>query len=152
MRVIDQLVYFARLHGVVADAAHTAAEYWLRRLDLTAYREDRPATLRLDVMQRVRLAAALVHEPTVILLDEPFPWFDPVLIDALGEQLREHANAGTAVIIASRNPALIEQLCDRVTIISRGQVSAEATVDQLTPCSATLTKLFHELASERAGS
>ncbi|HEV2824121.1 MAG TPA: ATP-binding cassette domain-containing protein, partial [Actinomycetota bacterium] len=87
MRVRDQLDYFARLHGLSATDAFSAADYWIERLGVADRAGDRVEQLSLGNQQRVQLAAALVARPEVLILDEPFSGLDPVGVDALAEAL-----------------------------------------------------------------
>ncbi|MDV6014336.1 ATP-binding cassette domain-containing protein [Haloechinothrix sp. LS1_15] len=131
MKVLDQLTYLAQLHGRSANAAHTAAEHWLARLDLRERRHDEVQKLSLGNQQRVQLAAALVHEPTVLVLDEPFSGLDPVAVDMMSGVLREQAAAGVPIVFSSHQLDLVERLCDRVGIIRNGQMVATGTVEEL---------------------
>src|SRR5918997_5584051 len=89
MRVRDELVYFARLHGLSAPAATTAADRWIERLGLTERAADRVESLSLGNQQRVQLGVALVHDPEVLVLDEPFSGLDPIGVDVMSEVLRD---------------------------------------------------------------
>jgi len=131
MRVLDQLVYFAELHGRSTNEAHRAAEIWLARLGLRDRRTDRVQQLSLGNQQRVQLAAALVHDPDVLVLDEPFSGLDPVAVETLGEVLRERARAGAPVLFSSHQLDLVERLCDRVGIIQNGRMIAVGSVAEL---------------------
>ncbi len=131
MRVLDQLVYFAELHGRSTNEAHRAAEIWLARLGLRDRRTDRVQQLSLGNQQRVQLAAALVHDPDVLVLDEPFSGLDPVAVETLGEVLRERARAGAPVLFSSHQLDLVERLCDRVGIIQNGRMIAVGSVADL---------------------
>src|SRR5215216_6672994 len=116
MRVGDQLVHFARLHGLDRAAARAAADRWLERLGLEAVAGRRTETLSLGNQQRAQLAAALVHDPELLVLDEPFSGLDPVGVDVLSEVLRERAGAGVPVVFSSHQLELVERLCDAVAI------------------------------------
>jgi len=83
MRVADQLVHFARLHGIGATEARAAAARWLERLGLADVADRRTETLSLGNQQRAQLGAALVHDPELLVLDEPFSGLDPVGVDVL---------------------------------------------------------------------
>lgn len=131
MSVLDQLVYLAELHGMEVNTAHRAAEDLIARLDLRDRRGDEVQKLSLGNQQRVQLAAALVHQPDLLVLDEPFSGLDPVAVDVLSEVLRERAAAGVPVIFSSHQLDLVERLCDRVGIIRSGQMVACGTVDEL---------------------
>ncbi|GAA1971350.1 ABC transporter ATP-binding protein [Amycolatopsis minnesotensis] len=132
MKVLDQLVYLAELHGLTNTQAHQAAESWIGRLGLSARRKDEVQKLSLGNQQRVQLAAALVHDPAVLVLDEPFSGLDPIAVDVMSEVLREKAAAGVPVIFSSHQLDLVERLCDRVGIIRSGRMVANGTVGELT--------------------
>jgi len=131
MRVMDQLVYFARLHGMAASTAHARAEAWLRRLELDGREEDRVVALSHGNQQRVQLAAALVHEPDLLVLDEPFAGLDPSAVDVLSGVLRDIAGEGRAILFSSHQLDLVERLCDRIIILDRGRVLASGTLAEL---------------------
>jgi ABC-2 type transport system ATP-binding protein len=131
MRLKDQLVYFARLHGLSgADAERRAADC-LERLGLEERSGSRIEELSHGNQQRAQLAAALVHEPDFLLLDEPFSGLDPVAVDTLGGLLGERAAAGNAVVFSSHQLDLVEHLCERVAIVDRGRLVAEGRVADL---------------------
>ncbi|QWF81771.1 ABC transporter ATP-binding protein [Amycolatopsis sp. CA-230715] len=132
MKVLDQLVYLAELHGLTNTQAHQAAESWIDRLGLSARRKEEVQKLSLGNQQRVQLAAALVHDPAVLVLDEPFSGLDPIAVDVMSEVLREKAAAGVPVIFSSHQLDLVERLCDRVGIIRSGRMVANGTVGELT--------------------
>ncbi|RZS40957.1 ABC-2 type transport system ATP-binding protein [Herbihabitans rhizosphaerae] len=131
MKVLDQLVYLAELHGLPTNSAHRAAENWIARLGLRDRRGDEVQKLSLGNQQRVQLAAALVHEPAVLILDEPFSGLDPVAVDVMSAVLREQAAAGVPVLFSSHQLDLVERLCDRVGIVRSGQMVACGTVAEL---------------------
>ncbi|ONI90456.1 ABC transporter ATP-binding protein [Saccharothrix sp. ALI-22-I] len=131
MKVHDQLVYLAELHGMSTNAAHRSADNWIARLGLRDRRHDEVQKLSLGNQQRVQLAAALVHEPDVLVLDEPFSGLDPVAVDVMSQVLREKAAAGVPVVFSSHQLDLVERLCDRVGIVRSGTLVACGPVDEL---------------------
>jgi ABC-2 type transport system ATP-binding protein len=131
MRVRDQLQYFARLHGLSAGDAASAAGYWIERLGVADRADDRVEQLSLGNQQRVQLAAALVHNPEVLVLDEPFSGLDPVGVDVLAEVLADRAADGIPVIFSSHQLELVERLCEAVAIINRGRLVASGPVEEL---------------------
>jgi len=131
MRVLEQLVYLAQLHGVEPAAAGRSAIAWLERLGLSERRNDEVQKLSRGNQQRVQLAAALVYEPELLVLDEPFAGLDPVAVDVMSEVLRDRANAGTPTIFSSHQLDIVERLCDRVGIIKAGQMVVTGTVTEL---------------------
>jgi ABC-2 type transport system ATP-binding protein len=131
MRVRDQLVYLARLHGVGEREAGDAADRWIERLGLTERAGDRVEQLSLGNQQRVQLAAALVHEPELLVLDEPFSGLDPVGVDVLSGVLGEYAAGGVPVVFSSHQLELVERLCEAVAIIKDGRLVASGGVEEL---------------------
>jgi ABC-2 type transport system ATP-binding protein len=131
MRVGEQLAYLARLHGLTPAQAQAAADAWTERLGIAERRQDDVIKLSLGNQQRVQLGAALVHDPDILVLDEPFSGLDPVAVDVMSEVLRERAGAGVPVMFSSHQLDLVERLCDRVGIVRRGRIVAAGTVDEL---------------------
>jgi ABC-2 type transport system ATP-binding protein len=131
MKVAEQLVYLARMHGMATPAAEKAVTVWLERLGVAARRNDEVIKLSLGNQQRVQLAASLVHDPEILVLDEPFSGLDPVAVDVMSEVLREKARQGIPVLFSSHQLDLVQRLCDRVGIIASGEMVASGTVDYL---------------------
>jgi ABC-2 type transport system ATP-binding protein len=129
MRVHAQLAYLAALHGVAEPEA--AADRWIERLGLTERGGDRVEELSLGNQQRVQLAAALVHEPELLVLDEPFSGLDPIGVDVLSGVLGEYAATGVPVVFSSHQLELVERLCEAVAIVKDGRLVASGTVDEL---------------------
>jgi ABC-2 type transport system ATP-binding protein len=131
MRVGAQLVHLARLHGMSRQRAEEATGRWTERLGIAGRREDEVQKLSLGNQQRVQLAAALLHDPEILVLDEPFSGLDPVAVDVMSGVLREQADEGAPVIFSSHQLDLVERLCDRVGIIRGGRMVAVGTIDDL---------------------
>ena len=124
MRVGEQLAYFGRLHGLDDGASRAAAERWLERLDLADRADARLEELSHGNQQRAQLAAALLHEPDLLVLDEPFAGLDPIAVHTLAEVLRGEAARGAAVLFSSHQLELVEDICEGVAIIDHGHVVA----------------------------
>jgi ABC-2 type transport system ATP-binding protein len=132
MRVLEQLVYLARLHGVGRATARTRCPEILDILGVADRAKDRVESLSLGNQQRVQLAAALVHQPDVLVLDEPFSGLDPVGTDVLVEVLdRERRTRGVPIVFSSHQLELVERVCDRVVMIVDGRVVADGTIHAL---------------------
>jgi len=131
MKVGEQLVYLARLHGMSASAARRSVQTWTDRLGVAARRDDEVQKLSLGNQQRVQLAAALVHDPAILVLDEPFSGLDPVAVDVMSQVLREKAAEGVPVVFSSHQLDLVERLCDRIGIVRDGRMVACGTVGEL---------------------
>jgi len=131
MRVGEHIAYLARLHGFGKAEATTAAESLLDRLGLSERLRDNVETLSLGNQQRAQIAAALVHDPEVLILDEPFSGLDPLAVDVVAGVLQERAAAGTAVLFSSHQLDVVERLCDDLVIIADGTVRAAGARDAL---------------------
>ena len=149
MKVAEQLVYLARLHGLSASAAKAAAERWTERLGLEGRRGDEVQSLSLGNQQRVQLAAALVSDPELLILDEPFSGLDPVAVDVMSQVLLERATAGVPTLFSSHQLDVVERLCDRVVIIRSGRLVADGTIPEL---QATETPRWRVVVEQAAGS
>jgi ABC-2 type transport system ATP-binding protein len=128
---IRQLTYLARLHGLDRATATSASAALLERFGLSERAAEPLEQLSLGNQQRVQLAAALVHDPVLLVLDEPFSGLDPVGVDALSEVLLERAASGVPVVFSSHQLELVERLCDAVAIIDAGRLVAAGTVEEL---------------------
>jgi ABC-2 type transport system ATP-binding protein len=131
MRVADQLSYFAQHHGMRARDASAAAARWLERLGLSDRANSKLEDLSHGNQQRVQLGAALVHDPELLVLDEPFSGLDPLGIATMSEILRERAAAGVGVVFSSHQLDLVEDLCEDVVIIARGRIVAHGAIEEL---------------------
>ena len=131
MRVGEQLAYLGRLHGLDARDAHAAASEWLTRLGLADRADAKVVELSHGNQQRAQLAAALVHTPELLVLDEPFAGLDPVAVRTLAQVLRDEAARGVAVLFSSHQLDLVEEICEEVAIIDRGRIVAEGNLDAL---------------------
>lgn len=131
MKVAEQLVYLARLHGLSVAEAEQHTRIWAERLGVGARLEDEVEKLSLGNQQRVQLAAALVHDPAVLVLDEPFSGLDPVATEVMSQVLRDKAGTGVPVLFSSHQLDLVERICDRVGIIQAGRMVACGTVEEL---------------------
>lgn len=131
MKVAEQLVYLARLHGMTTRDATASVDTWLERLGVAARRDDEVQKLSLGNQQRVQLAAALVHNPAILVLDEPFSGLDPVAVDVMSQVLLEKCGQGVPTVFSSHQLDLVERLCDRVGIVRAGHMVACGAIDEL---------------------
>jgi len=131
MRIREQLVYFAELSGLDETAAGMAADRWLDRLGLRDRASSRLEELSHGNQQRVQLAAALVHEPEVVVLDEPFSGLDPIGVEGLAGMLAGLASSGVAVMFSSHQLDLVEDVCQDVVIIDEGRIVLSGAVEEL---------------------
>ncbi len=131
MRALDQLTYLGRLHAMTRRDAEAAASRWLERFGLGDRQDDPLESLSHGNQQRVQLAAALVHDPELLVLDEPFSGLDPIAVETMSDVLREQAGVGKAVVFSSHQLDLVEDLCEDVAIIDEGSVVVVGQVSKL---------------------
>ena len=131
MRLLAQVDYFARLHGLDAAAADRAARSWLDRLGLGERLDEKLIALSHGNQQRVQLAVALVHDPGLLILDEPFAGLDPEAVESLSETLLAQAGEGKAVLFSSHQLELVERVCNRIVVLDRGRVLAAGSLAEL---------------------
>jgi len=124
MEIAEQLAYLARLHGIDKVTAMQRTDDLLERLGLIERRRDKLESLSLGNQQRVQVAAALVHDPDVLIMDEPFSGLDPMAVDEVVTVIAEHAARGVPVLFSSHQLEVVERLCDDLVIIADGKVRA----------------------------
>ncbi|MCT9819646.1 ATP-binding cassette domain-containing protein [Microbacterium sp. W1N] len=131
MKVLEHIVYLARLHGFSKTDATTRATALLEELGLGERLDDHVETLSLGNQQRAQIAAALVHEPRILILDEPFSGLDPIAVDVVAGVLQARAAQGVGVLFSSHQLDVVERLCDDLVIIAGGTIRAAGTRDGL---------------------
>lgn len=131
MTTREQVAYLGRLHGLDAAAARRSTDALLDRVGLGERGDDLLETLSLGNQQRAQIAAALVHDPEVLVLDEPFSGLDPLAVETVVAVLRERASAGAPVLFSSHQLDVVERLCDDLVIIGDGVIRAAGSRQQL---------------------
>lgn len=124
MRVAEQIAWLGRLHGLTKEQARRRTATLLEQLEIADRANDNLETLSLGNQQRAQVAAALVHDPELLILDEPFSGLDPIAVDTVLGVLRERAATGVPVLFSSHQLELVERLCDDLVIISGGATAA----------------------------
>jgi ABC-2 type transport system ATP-binding protein len=131
MKVLEQVVYLARLHGFSRADGEARATALLEQLGLGERLADNVETLSLGNQQRAQIAAALVHDPEVLILDEPFSGLDPLAVDVVAGVLQQRASEGAAVLFSSHQLDVVERLCDDLVIIAGGTIRAAGARESL---------------------
>ncbi|HCU79061.1 MAG TPA: ABC transporter ATP-binding protein, partial [Microbacterium sp.] len=131
MKVGEHITYLARLHGFDKGEAETRATALLEQLGLGERLNDTVEKLSLGNQQRAQIAAALVHEPDVLILDEPFSGLDPLAVDVVADVLHRRAAAGVSVLFSSHQLDVVERLCDDIVIIAGGEIRAAGSSEHL---------------------
>lgn len=131
MKVAEQIIYLARLHGLGPESARRNTMNLLERLGLEERANTSVESLSLGNQQRAQIAAALVHDPEVLVLDEPFSGLDPIAVETVQGVLKEHAAGGAPVLFSSHQLDIVERLCDDLVIIADGSIRASGSREKL---------------------
>ena len=131
MKVRDQLTYFGRLSGLTGTTAAQRADYWLGRLGLADRALDETVRLSHGNQQRIQLVTALIHQPSLLVLDEPFAGLDPLGMETMAGLLAELADGGVGIVFSSHQLDLVEDVCQDVVIINQGRVVLSGQVTAL---------------------
>lgn len=130
-KVIDQMIYLAQLRGISKKDAYTNSLKWLRRLAIEEYETKLLETLSKGNQQKVQLAATLVSNPEIIILDEPFSGLDPVNAQILKDVVSRLISEGRIVIFSSHQMSYVEEFCEDIAVINHGDVVLEGKLSQI---------------------
>jgi ABC-2 type transport system ATP-binding protein len=128
MTVLEQLVFFAKLHGVKPKAAERETRDWLERFRIPEYADRRAEQLSKGNQQKIQFIAAIIHDPQVLLMDEPFTGLDPVNVALLKEAFLEMKDRGKTLIFSTHQMETVEELCESIAILDRGRVVVGGSV------------------------
>ena len=131
MKVRDTLVFLAEAKGVTRAAAGRKADEWLERLNLGDWRLRKVEELSKGMQQKVQLIATMLHEPELLILDEPFAGLDPINQDVLKEIIVDLSRRGTTIIFSTHQMDVAEKICDHVCIVARGRKVLDGTLSEV---------------------
>jgi ABC-2 type transport system ATP-binding protein len=131
MKVIDQLVFFGRLHGMDAGEAQKRASDWAKRLEIADALHKKTEELSKGMQQKIQVIATLLHDPDLIVMDEPFSGLDPVNAVLIEETLLELKDQGKAILFSTHRMDQVEKLCDSICLINRGQAVLAGRVREI---------------------
>jgi len=127
----EQLVFMAAIKGVAADVARRRLPPWLERLGLKGWEKRKTNELSKGMQQKAQFIATVLHEPQILIVDEPLSGLDPVGMDVMREALVDLRRAGTTIVLSRHQMHTVERLCDRVALINRGEKVLEGTVAEV---------------------
>lgn len=130
-KIIDQLVYFARLRGMTKNDAVASAKKWLERLSMEEYTNKKLETLSKGNQQKIQLAAAVMANPQVVILDEPFSGLDPVNAMLLKNIIKELISNGATVFFSSHQMNYIEEFCEDIAILNGGTIVLKGAISDI---------------------
>ena len=130
-KVMDQLLYFAQLKGVDKATAKKRAEHWLIRFEAASWINKKIQDLSKGMAQKVQFISTLLHDPKLLILDEPFSGFDPINAEMLKEVIIELKNSGKTIILSTHVMHQVEQLCDDMCLINKGKTILKGNVREI---------------------
>ncbi|MBN3580806.1 ATP-binding cassette domain-containing protein [Algoriphagus aestuarii] len=131
MKVWDQLIYFARLKGLSHTDAKSKINFWLDKLEISSWKEKKIEDLSKGMAQKVQFISTIIHEPSLLILDEPFSGFDPVNAELIKNEILELKEKGTTVILSTHRMESVELLCDQVAMINRSKKILDGTIKEV---------------------
>ena len=130
-KIFDQLMYFARLKGMKVKEATEAIDYWLKRLDMEEYRNMLAEKLSKGNQQKIQFIIAVMNDPELIVLDEPFSGLDPVNTEMLSKVVEELVSKNKYIIMSSHQMSSIEEFCSNLTILNRGNTVLQGNLEEI---------------------
>jgi ABC-2 type transport system ATP-binding protein len=131
MTVEDHALFLGRLRGLSKTDVKRQLEYWLERFEITDWRKKRIEELSKGMAQKVQFVCTVLHEPKLLILDEPFSGFDPINVELIKQELIEMRAKGKTIILSSHNMKSVEEICDRVALIHQSKKIMEGRISEL---------------------
>ncbi len=131
MKVGEQLLYLAQLKGLSTKEAKQKIDHWLRKFEITDWWHKKVEELSKGMQQKVQFIATVVHDPKLIILDEPFTGLDPINTNLIKEEIRQLKENGTSIIFSTHRMEQVEEICEDIVLINDGQVMLEGNVDEI---------------------
>jgi ABC-2 type transport system ATP-binding protein len=131
MKVGEQALYLARLKGMPAAAAVKKLKYWFERFDISAWWNRKVEELSKGMQQKVQFIVTILHEPELLIFDEPFSGFDPINVNLLKDEIQHLQEEGATIIFSTHNMASVEELCDHIALINNGKKVLSGKIDEI---------------------
>ena len=131
MSVLEQILFYGNLKGLDNKEIEKRLDYWLDKLKITEYKNEKIKNLSKGNQQKIQFIAAVINEPKLLILDEPFTGLDPFNVEILMQALREMAKKGTIVIFSSHRMEHVEMFCDRLLILVKGDKVLEGSLKEI---------------------
>ena len=131
MKVGEQAVYFARLKGMNRAEAITALKVWFERLEVDGWWDKKVSDISKGMAQKIQFICTVVHQPSLLILDEPLSGFDPINARRIVDVVRSLAESGTTILLSTHDMPSVERLCDRVVLLDRGNIVLAGEADAL---------------------
>lgn len=131
MKVWDQLIYFARLKGMPAQNAKQKVNEWLKKMDIHNWKDKRIDDLSKGMAQKIQFISTVIHEPELLILDEPFSGFDPLNAEIIKDQILELKQKGISLLLSTHRMESVELLCDEVAMFHKSEKILDGTLDKI---------------------
>ena len=131
MKVWDQMIYFARLKGLSLQEAKTRINHWLQKLEMSSWKDKKIEDLSKGMAQKVQFISTIIHNPALLILDEPFSGFDPLNAEIIKDEILGLKTQGTTVILSTHRMESVELLCDRVAMIHKSRKILDGTIKEV---------------------
>ena len=131
MKVGEQLIYFAKLRDFNTKQAEEKIDYWLQKLDIESWRNKNIEDLSKGMQQKVQFVATILHEPKLLILDEPFSGLDPIAAELIKNEIIELNQKGTTIIFSTHRMENIEEMCEDIFLINKGKIILDGNMQQI---------------------
>ncbi len=131
MKVGEQALYLAQLKGMSRQDALKALKLWFEKFEITAWWDKKVEELSKGMAQKVQFITTVLHEPTLLIFDEPFSGFDPINVNLLKHEILEMRDKGATIIFSTHNMASVEELCDHITLINQSEVILQGEIKKV---------------------
>ena len=129
--VWDQLIYFSRIKGLTASEAKQRVQLWLEKFDIASWKNKKIEDLSKGMAQKIQFIATVIHEPRLLILDEPFSGFDPVNAALLKDEILELKKTGTTILLSTHRMESVELLCDQVAMIHKSKKILDGSIREI---------------------
>lgn len=131
MKVGEHILFLARLRGLSKAEARKRMDYWLRKFDIISWENKKVEELSKGMQQKIQFIATVIHDPDLLILDEPFSGLDPVNAEILKNEILELKDKGKTIILSTHNMGSVEELCDSITLINKSKVVLQGDVKEV---------------------
>lgn len=131
MKVGEQILYLARLKGMNKSQALQSAQYWMHKFEMESWWKKRIEELSKGMQQKIQFLVTIIHDPDFIIFDEPFSGFDPINANMLKQEVNQLKNQGKTIILSTHNMNSVEELCDHITLLDKGQIHVQGSISQI---------------------
>ena len=131
MKVGEQAIYFARLKGMSSAEARKRTQYWFEKLDMMSWWDKKLSELSKGMGQKVQFVVTVIHEPSLLIFDEPFSGFDPVNAQLIANEILELREKGTTIIFSTHRMESVEEMCDHVALINQSNKVLDGTIEEV---------------------